>query len=106
VNKLQSATDIRDRDLARGSELSVRAHHLPNVILDFEASMHHATIMSGSDKREKREQIFETFAAQCLPQSDSVGRLWLRRPITAANDRHGSASPPGDNAGARGLAKT
>ena len=49
-------------------ELLVRAHHLPNVILDFEARMHHGPIMSGSDKCEKREQILKAFAAQCLPQ--------------------------------------
>ena len=52
----------------QGSKLLVRAHHLPNVILDFEAGMHYGPIMSSSDKREKREQILKAFAAQCLPQ--------------------------------------
>jgi hypothetical protein len=51
----------------QGSELFVRAHHLPYVILDFKAGMHYGPIMSGSDKREKREQILQAFAAQCLP---------------------------------------
>src|SRR5580704_16585256 len=52
----------------QGSELLVRAHHLPDVILDFEAGMHHGPIMRSSDKREKRKQILEAFAAQRLPQ--------------------------------------
>ena len=52
----------------QGSEFLVGGHHLPNVILDFEAGMYHGPIMSSSDKGEKREQILKAFAAQCLPQ--------------------------------------
>ena len=38
--------------------------------------MHHGPIMSSSDEREKRKQILEAFAAQCLPQN-LLGALGL-----------------------------
>ena len=72
------------------SELLVRAHQLPDVVLDFEAGMHHGPIMSSSDKCEKREQILKAFAAQCLPQC-LLSALGLRR---FDKDQSGSCKYP------------
>src|SRR5580693_4390506 len=60
------------------SELLVRAHQLPDVVLDFETGMNGGPIMRRSDKCEKREEILKAFTAQCLPQR-LMGALGLRR---------------------------
>src|ERR1700734_1507805 len=73
-----------------GSELLVRAHHLPNVILDFETGMHHGPIVSSSDKSEEREQRLKAFAAQCLPHC-LLGALGLCR---VDKDQSGSCKYP------------
>jgi len=75
----QSSRIIKIRVLQEQiSELLVRGHQLPDVILDFETGMNDGPIMRSSDKCEKRKQILKAFTAQRFPHY-LQGALGLRR---------------------------
>jgi hypothetical protein len=52
----------------KGTEFLMQSHQLPDILLDFDRGMDHGPIVSGSDEREKGEQILKSLRTQCLPQ--------------------------------------
>jgi hypothetical protein len=51
----------------QGSEFLVRAHELPDVVLDFKTGMNHRPKMSCSDEYQKREQIADQSRSRQAP---------------------------------------
>jgi len=82
----------------QGSEFLVRAHELPDVVLDFKIGMNHRPKMSCSDEYQKREQILDAFGAKSSPQR-LPGALGLRR---LDKDQRGSGKDQVFNLAVRG----
>jgi len=82
----------------QGSELLVRAHELPDVVLDFKTGMNNRPKMSCSDECQKRKQILDASAAKGSPQR-LPGALGLRR---LDKDQRGSGKDPVFNLAVRG----
>ena len=82
----------------QGSEFLVRAHELPDVVLDFKTGMNHRPKMSCSDEYQKREQILDAFGAKSSPQR-LPGAFGLRR---LDKDQRGSGKDQVFNLAVRG----
>ena len=74
----------------QGSEFLVRAHELPDVVLDFKTGMNNRPKMSCSDECQKREQILDASGANGAPQR-LPGALGLSR---LDKDQRGSGKDP------------